>query len=433
MWHRVALATGRVSRTRHWHICLQTGSAVCPKRPFAMDRFIPLHASPSHEFEVSEPGRVHTLATTVAGGLRADNMTLTAAPSAAVSWTHGGIGTNRLHSHLLQRELLGSGHVSVAASPSSSPGHRSAATGLLLARESDASHWSVGGPLDTAQPGAAAPEGVSDQSQRPRATGVAAEARAAVLLSTPPRHRVLHFGSPGSGRRMATQSDTDSSIELDSSFESGAGGRGLTAALAAASPAPSYDADENLGRRGGGGSGLDWGAAAAAAVAGSPGAQSSRMSTMSTATGSSGGASSTMSPLAMASAAAAVIRRQGLVGLSAGSEELLRSPKRTRRKISRVPYKARTDRQADAAGVVLTPPHHHHSHRPPCRCSTRLRWWTTSTSTCSPGHRQTSSRSPSPETSTPGRAARPRCGLLACRPALLSFSQHQQQPAPRRR
>jgi len=94
-----------------------------------------------------------------------------------------------------------------------------------------------------------------------------------------------------------------------------------------------YDADENLGRRGGGAAGLEWGSAAGAT---SP----STVSSVSSLTGSTS-SSSTMSPLAMAATAAATIRSQGLVGLSAGSEELLRSPKRFRRKISRVPYKVR--------------------------------------------------------------------------------------------
>lgn len=300
-----------------------------------MDRFIPSYASPSHEFEVSEPGRVHSLATSVAGGLRSEAVLLTAAPSSAVSWTHGGVSSNRLHTHLLQRELLGSSHVSSPPPASVTAGRP--ADGLLLPRESDASHWSAGGPADVTRAREAAAEvagTVPDPSMRPRATGLAADARAAALLSTPPRHRVLHFGSPGSARRRA-----------DSSFEGDEGGGGGAAALP-------YDADENLGRRGGGGgAGADWASAASAASpssrstsvasAGGGGGSSSFSTGGSSMSLSSAGSSaaSTMSPLAMAAAAAAVIRGGGLTGLSAGSEELLRSPKQPRRKISRVPYK----------------------------------------------------------------------------------------------
>lgn len=301
-----------------------------------MDRFIPSYASPSQEFEVSEPGRVHSLATSVAGGLRSEAVLLSSAPSSAVSWTHGGISNNRLHTHLLQRELLGTAHVASPppASALAAPG-RPAADGLLLPREGDASHWSAGGPSDVVRAREAAAESagaVPDPSMRPRATGLAAEARAAALLSTPPRHRVLHFGSPGSARRAAGRgSGADSSFEGD---DAGTGGVAFP-----------YDADENLGRRGGGGAGADWASVASpssrstsvASVGGGGG--STGGSSMSLSSAGSSSSSSTMSPLAMAAAAAAAIRGGGLTGLSAGSEELLRSPKHLRRKISRVPYK----------------------------------------------------------------------------------------------
>ena len=291
-----------------------------------MDRFIPTHLSPSHEFEVADPSRVHALANSIAGGLRSEAIHLTAAPSSGVSWTHGGVSSNRLHTHLLQRELLGSNHLS---SPLLSPSSAQAAgEGLLLARESDASHWSMGGPLDAARArdaaalaAAAVPGAVADPALRPRATGLAADARAAALQSSPLRHRVLHFGLPGRGHRTPSRGDADSSYEIRAGVES--------------ARQSFVDSDENLGRGGGGGAGLEWGAAA-----GSP-ASASRTSSVSSATdgSSSHSSSSTMSPLALAAVASAAIRSQGLTGLSAGSEELLRSPKRLYRKISRVPYK----------------------------------------------------------------------------------------------
>jgi hypothetical protein len=255
---------------------------------------------------------------------------LSSAPSSGVSWTHGGVSnSSRLHTHLLQRELLGASHSpmpsdTLAAADSTSI-YRSAADGPLISRESDPMHWSQGGPNNSARLrdaglGAGA---ASDSGARPRATGLAADARNALLAATPPRPRIMRFGSP---RR-----DADGGGSVDN-------GSPATVASGLIDTA-----SENTGRGSGSPAMTAHSAETAPAAFVSDGRSPFRSS--------SAFPRSAMSPLMLAAAAASSIRSQSLVSLTAGSEELLRSPKRTRRKISRVPYKV-LDAPSLAVSVV---------------------------------------------------------------------------------